>query len=117
MLKAMSTVSGIVDASGSAGSAIGQLFVPLVQNHLGWAYVFYLFIIMVRSFTFIFLSASSKLQNALGTACLFRRFILDIRDIYNKHRGRLRSEYEEINGAVEASHTTATENNDRLHQS
>lgn len=43
----MSTVTGLIDASGSAGSAIGQLFVPLVQNSLGWVFVFYLFIVMV----------------------------------------------------------------------
>lgn len=45
--KAMSTVTGLIDACGSLGSAVGQLFVPVVQNGLGWNYVFYLFIIMV----------------------------------------------------------------------
>ncbi|KAI6186274.1 Membrane transporter [Aphelenchoides besseyi] len=63
--KAMSTVTGLVDASGSAGSAIGQFFVPIVQNAFGWVYVFYLFILL----------------NFLATLCLIRRCFLDIRDI------------------------------------
>ncbi|KAI6190289.1 MFS domain-containing protein [Aphelenchoides bicaudatus] len=63
--KAMSTVTGLIDASGSAGSAIGQLFVPLVQNSLGWVFVFYLFIVM----------------NFLSALCLLRRFIHDIKDL------------------------------------
>lgn len=45
--KAMSTVTGLIDGTGSAGSAIGQFFVPVIQNAFGWTYVFYMFIIMV----------------------------------------------------------------------
>lgn len=45
--KAMSTVTGLIDGTGSAGSAIGQFFVPVIQNAFGWSWVFYSFIIMV----------------------------------------------------------------------
>lgn len=45
--KAMSTVTGLVDACGSLGSAIGQVFVPIIQDNLGWPSVFYLFVVMV----------------------------------------------------------------------
>lgn len=44
----MSTVTGLIDGMGSAGSAIGQLFIPMIQNDYGWVFVFYLFIIMVN---------------------------------------------------------------------
>jgi OPA family glycerol-3-phosphate transporter-like MFS transporter 3 len=43
----MSTVSGLIDGTGSAGSAFGQFFVPIIQNKLGWNWVFNLFILMV----------------------------------------------------------------------
>lgn len=48
----MSTVTGIIDGIGSAGCAIGQLFIPIIQVNLGWACIFYLFIIMVNIFEF-----------------------------------------------------------------
>jgi sugar phosphate permease len=73
--KAMSTVTGLVDASGSAGSAIGQLFVPVVQNNFGWAFVFYLFILM----------------NFLSAMCLLRRFIHDMKDLFKNRRTRTAS--------------------------
>ncbi|KAK6021677.1 hypothetical protein OSTOST_12645, partial [Ostertagia ostertagi] len=34
--QAMSTVSGLLDGTGSAGSAVGQLFVPIMQASFGW---------------------------------------------------------------------------------
>lgn len=48
--EAMSTVTGLIDGTGSAGSALGQLFVPIIQNNMGWTWVFYLFILMVLFF-------------------------------------------------------------------
>lgn len=51
----MSTVTGLIDGTGSAGSAIGQLLIPFVQNSFGWSYVFYLFIFMVNFFSFFLL--------------------------------------------------------------
>ncbi|CAD6193484.1 unnamed protein product [Caenorhabditis auriculariae] len=44
--KAMSTVSGLLDGTGSLGSAVGQFFIPLVQDELGWKAVFYVFMIL-----------------------------------------------------------------------
>jgi len=48
LVQAMSTVTGLIDGIGSGGSAIGQFFVPVIQNSFGWEWVFYLFIVMVR---------------------------------------------------------------------
>ncbi|KAL4227077.1 hypothetical protein ACF0H5_015051 [Mactra antiquata] len=44
--EALATVTGIVDGTGSVGAAVGQILVPVLQEHLGWHSVFYLFIIM-----------------------------------------------------------------------
>jgi len=70
--KAMSTVTGLIDGTGSAGSAIGQFFVPVIQNAFGWSYVFYMFIIM----------------NFLSAACLTRRFYADALDVWRNYRRR-----------------------------
>lgn len=43
--KALSTVTGIVDGTGSFGAALGQIAVPYLQTGLGWDSVFYLFMI------------------------------------------------------------------------
>ena len=43
----LSTVTGIVDGTGSVGAALGQLLVPLIQEKFNWFYVFYLFISLV----------------------------------------------------------------------
>ncbi|KRY84084.1 Sugar phosphate exchanger 3 [Trichinella pseudospiralis] len=47
--QALSTVTGIVDGTGSVGAAIGQLAIPHLQAKLGWNSVFYLFVCMVSS--------------------------------------------------------------------
>uniref|UniRef100_A0A914CRM4 Major facilitator superfamily (MFS) profile domain-containing protein n=1 Tax=Acrobeloides nanus TaxID=290746 RepID=A0A914CRM4_9BILA len=62
---AMSTVSGLINGVGSAGAAIGQLLVPLIQSRFGWSNVFYMFIIM----------------NALSIICLAKRFYHDVQDL------------------------------------
>lgn len=46
--EALSTVTGIVDGTGSVGAAIGMLAIPAIQRHISWNAVFYGFIIMVR---------------------------------------------------------------------
>lgn len=61
--QAMSTVSGLLDGTGSAGSAVGQLFIPMLQVSLGWESVFYLFILL----------------NALAILCILRRCVKDLR--------------------------------------
>ncbi|CAF1024376.1 unnamed protein product, partial [Didymodactylos carnosus] len=44
--EALSTVTGIVDGTGSYGAAIGQILIPVIMKKFNWQYVFYFFIIM-----------------------------------------------------------------------
>ncbi|XP_044296977.1 sugar phosphate exchanger 3 isoform X2 [Varanus komodoensis] len=44
--EALATVTGIVDGTGSVGAAVGQYLVSLIQEKLGWMWVFYFFILM-----------------------------------------------------------------------
>ncbi|KAI1723816.1 major facilitator superfamily domain-containing protein [Ditylenchus destructor] len=74
--EAMSTVTGLIDGTGSAGSAIGQLFLPLIQTKIGWNWVFYLFIVM----------------NALSVVCLMKRFFHDCAVILKDRREQMRTE-------------------------
>ena len=47
--QALSTVTGIVDGTGSFGAAIGQVLIPVIQKQWSdWRFVFYFFIVMVR---------------------------------------------------------------------
>ncbi|VDK41707.1 unnamed protein product [Anisakis simplex] len=45
--EALSTVTGIIDGTGSIGASIGQLLLPIVERRFGWIYVFYSFIFMM----------------------------------------------------------------------
>uniref|UniRef100_A0A914W7V4 Major facilitator superfamily (MFS) profile domain-containing protein n=1 Tax=Plectus sambesii TaxID=2011161 RepID=A0A914W7V4_9BILA len=78
--QALSTVSGLVDGTGSAGSAIGQLIVPLINNNYGWDYVFYMFIVM----------------NFLAVVCLLNRFVLDMRQLFDNYRRRRHEDTEPL---------------------
>ncbi|KAM8933232.1 sugar phosphate exchanger 3 isoform 4-T4 [Lycaon pictus] len=53
--EALATVTGIVDGTGSIGAAVGQYLVSLIQDNLGWIWVFYFFILMT-SCTILFIS-------------------------------------------------------------
>lgn len=44
--KAVSTVTGIVDGTGSIGASVGQYIVAVINLHYGWNWVFNFFIIM-----------------------------------------------------------------------
>ncbi|GMT10144.1 hypothetical protein PFISCL1PPCAC_1441, partial [Pristionchus fissidentatus] len=68
--QAMCTVSGLIDGSGSVGSALGQLLIPVVQLAFGWRAVFYLFIIL----------------NGLACLCILNRAVLDIRAMRRRFR-------------------------------
>ncbi|XP_052494484.1 sugar phosphate exchanger 3 isoform X6 [Budorcas taxicolor] len=46
--EALATVTGIVDGTGSIGAAVGQYLVSLIQDNLGWMWVFYFFILMLH---------------------------------------------------------------------
>jgi OPA family glycerol-3-phosphate transporter-like MFS transporter 3 len=50
--QALSTVTGIVDGTGSFGAAIGQVLIPLIEKHYDWRFVFYFFVLMVSLFNF-----------------------------------------------------------------
>lgn len=45
--EALATVTGIIDGTGSCGSAIGQFMIPNLQHWYGWNSVFYGFMAMV----------------------------------------------------------------------
>lgn len=45
--EALSTVTGIIDGTGSIGAAFGQWLIPSVQHWFGWDAVFYGFIVMI----------------------------------------------------------------------
>lgn len=46
--QALSTVTGIVDGTGSLGAATGQILIPIIQKAWSdWRFVFYFFIVMV----------------------------------------------------------------------
>ncbi|XP_076362363.1 sugar phosphate exchanger 3-like isoform X2 [Tachypleus tridentatus] len=73
--EALSTVTGIVDGTGSAGAAIGQLLVPLLHRDLGWNSVFYGFMIMT----------------VLSLLCIIKIIVHDIQEVwkngcFGKHR-------------------------------
>ncbi|CAJ0585976.1 unnamed protein product, partial [Mesorhabditis spiculigera] len=68
--QAMSTVSGLLDGTGSAGSAVGQLIIPVVQDTVGWQAVFYLFIAL----------------NAVSVLCIAKRTVLDVKRLLRDRR-------------------------------
>lgn len=70
--QALSTVTGIVDGTGSFGAAIGQILIPVIQKGLDWSYVFYFFIIM----TFV------------TCLCILPLFIRETKVVINKIRNR-----------------------------
>ncbi|KAG3267899.1 SLC37A3-like, partial [Ictidomys tridecemlineatus] len=53
--EALAMVTGIVDGTRSIGAAVGQYLVSLIQDNLGWMWVFYFFILMT-SCTILFIS-------------------------------------------------------------
>ncbi|XP_030633177.1 sugar phosphate exchanger 3 [Chanos chanos] len=61
--EALATVTGIVDGTGSIGAAGGQYLVSLIENKLGWMWVFYFFISMtLGSLAFIMPLIVSELR-------------------------------------------------------
>uniref|UniRef100_A0A5S6Q1C0 Sugar phosphate exchanger 3 n=1 Tax=Trichuris muris TaxID=70415 RepID=A0A5S6Q1C0_TRIMR len=68
--KALSTVTGIVDGSGSVGAAVGQLIIPVMEAEIGWMSVFYLFIVMT----------------AVTVLCLLKLCLLECRQILTARR-------------------------------
>lgn len=77
----LSTVTGIVDGTGSTGAAIGQLLVPIVQNSFDWHYVFYLFIILCF----------------LTNLCIIQLFIRECKELYQARKRTGESSYLPVN--------------------
>ncbi|MFH4982516.1 hypothetical protein AB6A40_009225 [Gnathostoma spinigerum] len=74
--KAMATVSGLIDGTGSIGSAAGQLIVPIIQNVFGWNTVFYLFVLL----------------NGIAILCLTPKFLVDVGFLPTRRLHRRESE-------------------------
>ncbi|XP_013785292.1 sugar phosphate exchanger 3-like [Limulus polyphemus] len=75
--EALSTVTGIVDGTGSAGAAVGQLLVPLLHRDLGWNSVFYGFMIMtVLSLLCIIKIIVHDIQEVWKNGCFGKRQVL-----------------------------------------
>ena len=68
----LSTVTGIVDGTGSVGAALGQLLVPLIQNSFNWFFVFYFFIFLC----------------VLTNVCILPLVIRETRELYHQIRNR-----------------------------
>lgn len=69
--QAMSTVSGLLDGTGSAGSAIGQLLIPIIQDDLGWKAVFYVFMLL----------------NGFAILAILKRCIIDLKSLKKMRSG------------------------------
>jgi OPA family glycerol-3-phosphate transporter-like MFS transporter 3 len=70
--KAISTVAGIVDGSGSVGAALGQICVALLEKALGWNAVFNGFIVAL----------------VLSALCMIHLFVRDVRTIYQNSNNK-----------------------------
>ncbi|KAL8604730.1 hypothetical protein ACOMHN_017689 [Nucella lapillus] len=81
--EALSTVTGIIDGTGSLGAAVGQVAVPHIQVVYGWRVVFYLFMV----------------STLLTAVCILRIFFQELCDLWNNRLcgcfGRETLRYEE----------------------
>ncbi|XP_030829394.1 sugar phosphate exchanger 3 [Strongylocentrotus purpuratus] len=50
--EALSTVTGIIDGTGTFGAAIGQVVIPMLKINYGWGSVFAFFVVMIGSAVF-----------------------------------------------------------------
>ncbi|XP_052832222.1 sugar phosphate exchanger 3 [Octopus bimaculoides] len=62
--RALATVTGIIDGTGSLGAAIGQVTLPYIETTYNWECVFYMFVIMT----------------VLTIVCLMPMFVRDARE-------------------------------------
>jgi len=74
--RALSTVTGIVDGTGSVGAALGQVLIPVLQMWLGWNSVFGMFMVMT-------------VLTAMCLAQLCWREIKEIRSTWRRRYDRL----------------------------
>ncbi|CAF0990339.1 unnamed protein product [Adineta ricciae] len=74
--QALSTVTGIVDGTGSFGAAIGQVLIPVIQKQWNdWRFVFYFFVLM----TFV------------TCCCILPLFVRECKLVVNKIKTRFAS--------------------------
>ena len=53
--RALSTVTGVIDGTGSLGAAVGQVLIPVIEKRWNnWRFVFYFFVLMVGQLPFFF---------------------------------------------------------------
>jgi len=75
--QALSTVTGIVDGTGSFGAAIGQVLIPVIQEAWDdWRFVFYFFVLMVRF----------EILTNLKSFFFFKRILLLLDQLWSFHR-------------------------------
>ncbi|RNA18804.1 sugar phosphate exchanger 3 [Brachionus plicatilis] len=79
----LATVTGIVDGTGSIGAALGQLFVPLIQDRFDWFYVFYFFIVLC----------------VLTNVCIVPLFLRESKELYMEFKTR--AGYRPVNGEAD----------------
>jgi len=84
--KALATVTGIIDGTGSAGAAIGMLIISPLSNALGWKSVFYTFIIMM----------------ILTAICILPIFIRDVKFYWSLRQSRRALQAVEVTGDIQA---------------
>lgn len=56
--EALGTITGLIDGTGSVGSAVGQLVIAPINANFGWTWVFFVFAIMVSAFSMIVIKHS-----------------------------------------------------------
>jgi hypothetical protein len=96
--KALSTVTGIVDGTGSFGAAIGQILIPVIQEAWDdWRFVFYFFVLMVRfqiitienlKIIYIFCFSSFNFKTFITCLCILPLFIRECKIAFNKIKTR-----------------------------
>ncbi len=104
--QALSTVTGIVDGTGSFGAAIGQILIPVIQKARDWEFVFYFFILMVRSSYLIFKNKNSiffvafDFKTFITGLCILPLFIREcivaVKKIRNRFSGRPQTNFDTL---------------------
>jgi sugar phosphate permease len=96
--QALSTVTGIVDGTGSFGAAIGQVLIPVIQEAWDdWRFVFYFFVLMVRfeiltNLKSFFLSFNFK--TFITCLCILPLFIRECKAAFSKIRSRFSTDHQ-----------------------
>lgn len=81
--QALSTVTGIIDGTGSFGAAIGQVIIPIIEKRWhSWRFVFYFFVLMVREFKLfieIFFSFFFIFRHLLLVAAFYHYLFVNVK--------------------------------------